>query len=149
MHIDDVAPLLKHDDPLIRANAVTALRSIPVTLAAPYLVAALEDPSRNVRMAAARTVVTIPPDTAPAALRPAYGPAARAMLAFLQNQLDFPEAHLQIAGIALTQRDFASAETTTRLGFRAQRDFTSDTFKPDSEPYEQAVRVQLSASVAF
>lgn len=46
-------------------------------------------------------------------------------------------------------RDFASAETTTRLGFRAQRDFTSNTFKPDSEPYEQAVRVQLSASVAF
>ena len=46
-------------------------------------------------------------------------------------------------------RDFSSAETTTRLGFRAQRDFTSDTFKPDSEPYEQAVRVQLSASVAF
>ena len=46
-------------------------------------------------------------------------------------------------------RDFASAETTTRVGFRAQRDFTSDTFKPGSEPYEQAVRFQISASVAF
>lgn len=46
-------------------------------------------------------------------------------------------------------RDFASAETTTRVGFRAQRDFTSDTFKPGSEPYEQAVRFQISASIAF
>jgi iron complex outermembrane receptor protein len=46
-------------------------------------------------------------------------------------------------------RDFASAETTTRLGFRAQRDFTSNTFKPESEPYAQAVRFQISASVAF
>ncbi|SFM53516.1 HEAT repeat domain-containing protein [Shimia aestuarii] len=110
VHIDDIAPLLKHGDPLIRANAVSALRAIPATLTAPYLVAALEDPSRNVRLAAARAVVTIPPDSAPAALRPAYGPASRAMVQFLKNQFDFPEAHLQIAGIALTQREFASAE---------------------------------------
>ena len=46
-------------------------------------------------------------------------------------------------------RDFTSAETTTRLSFRAQRDFTTDTFKPDSEPYAQAVRFQISASVSF
>ncbi len=116
--VDDITPQLNDPDPLIRASAVQALRAVPPSLSAPYLVAALEDPTRNVRLAAARTILTIPANTAPAALRPAYRAASGTLSRVLGEQLDFPEAHIQIAGISLTQRNFPAAEAAFRTVVR-------------------------------
>ncbi|MEP2533427.1 multiheme c-type cytochrome [Shimia sp.] len=118
VRVDDISPFLSDASPLVRASAITALRAVPISLSAPYLSAALEDPVRNVRLSAARAILSVQPSQAPAAVNAAYRGAASAVSRFLRNQFDFPEAHMQIAGIALTQSDLTSAERAFRTAVR-------------------------------
>ncbi|PSL22000.1 multiheme c-type cytochrome [Shimia abyssi] len=113
--LSDLTPYLNDPDPLLRANALSALRAVPTTLSAPYFATALEDPSQNVRLSAARAILSIPSAQATDALRASYRAAYSTLATFLRNQFDFPEAHMQIAGIALTQSDLTSAERAFRM----------------------------------
>jgi hypothetical protein len=109
-----LAPLLADDDPLVRTAAASLQRTAPPQERLPRLVDLLDDPSRSVRMAAARQFLGAPvlhlPDKSAADLRAAMGD----WQASLASRLDFPETHLQMAGVALTMRNFPAAASAFR-----------------------------------
>ena len=113
-----LTPLLADPDPLVRAAAVGVQRAAPPEERVRRVSDLLADPVRNVRTAAVRVLLDAPiaglPDDFAADLR-----AARSEWQMsLANRLDFPETQLQIAGIALTMRDFASATGAFREAIR-------------------------------
>jgi tetratricopeptide (TPR) repeat protein len=104
--LDRVALLLVDPDPLVREAAVGAFSGIAATARLRVLTPALADPARAVRVAAARALVDVPPDTAGVA---ALAAALQEWQTALGHRTDFPETHLQIGGAALTMRDFRTA----------------------------------------
>ena len=105
---DRAAPLLIDPDPLVRAAAATVQRSLPPETRAARLAPALDDPLQAVRIAAAKALLGAPSaaDPATAAAQARAGDEWRASL---HARSDFPETHLQIAGAALTTRDWSLA----------------------------------------
>ena len=116
--IDEIRPLLSDEEPLIREAAYSALKSLPASQTSQFFADGLSDPVRSVRMAASRSLLSIPPNTLPALnrsqLRQAYGE----LTSVLANQLDFPEAHLQLAGFALLSQNFPSASRALQEALR-------------------------------
>ncbi len=109
-----VAPLLSNDDPIVRAAAVGAQR-----MAAPQdrvlrLLPLLADPVRSVRMAAAKALLDAPIARLPGPAQADLDAAMAEWRAALASRLDFPETHLQLAGMALTMRAFPQAEASFR-----------------------------------
>lgn len=103
-----VTPLLADPDPLVRAAAAGALRGLPPDERLARLTPLLSDERRSVREAAAKALAdAAPPPGAPGA--EALGAARREWWAALMLRADFPETHLQIAGVALQAREFAFA----------------------------------------
>jgi hypothetical protein len=80
----------------------------------PGLLPALADPVRSVRMAAARALLGAPLARLPAAMQADLDAAMSEWRAALSSRLDFPETHLQLAGMALTMRAFPQAEAAFR-----------------------------------
>ncbi len=109
LKLEDLAAFLDSEDPQIRVGALNALRARAVVAAAPYLRKGLNDPIRAVRLAAARAVMSQPPDRLPDGLRADLGRAYREFGAVVQNQMDFAEAHLQIAGYSMVAGNLPSA----------------------------------------
>lgn len=111
-----VAALLSDRDPLVRAAAVLALRSLPPGERLVVLTPLLTDPLRSVREAAARALLDVAAGAspAPAALEVALDEWREA----LRLRADFPETHLQIGGAALTMRDFRGALGAFRQAVR-------------------------------
>ncbi|WP_425046401.1 multiheme c-type cytochrome [Primorskyibacter sp. S87] len=103
------APLLADPDPLVRANAAPLQRAAGPQLRAERIVPLLRDPVRSVRIAAAREMLDL--NTA------ALAPSDQALLrdgmrdwqTSLSTKLDFPETHLVLGGMALTQRNLQAA----------------------------------------
>lgn len=103
---DRIARLLDDGDPLVRAGAAGLQELAAAGVRARRLVPLLGDPVRTVRMAAARAMLADGGlQDAPSGL----GPAMADWQAAMATRLDFPETHLQMAGIALTMRDMRSA----------------------------------------
>ncbi|WP_172327163.1 multiheme c-type cytochrome [Mangrovicoccus sp. HB161399] len=106
---DAVESLLADPDPLVRAAAIDAQRGADAQLRVQRIVGLLGDPSRSVRIAAARALLGAPvahlPGPMAENLRRAQGEWRGAMAA----RLDFPETHVQLAGMALTLRNFPAA----------------------------------------
>ena len=115
---DRVAPLLSDPDPLVRAAAVGAQRSAAAPTMAGRLFPALRDPSRSVRQAAARALLDAPIARMPPAREADLNGAMREWRASLASRPDFPETHLQMAGMALTMRNFPAAEAGFREAVR-------------------------------
>jgi predicted CXXCH cytochrome family protein len=110
---DRVAALLDDTDPLVRVAAAGALRGLPPEERLIRLQGALADPQRAVRVAAAKALL----DAQPQPGAPEGATLAAAMREWqdaLMSRQDFPETHLQIAGAALTMRNWQMAEQ----GFR-------------------------------
>ncbi|XDB00116.1 multiheme c-type cytochrome [Sulfitobacter sp. LCG007] len=110
----DAGALLSDPDPMVRAAAVELQR-----LAAPQerianVAGLLADPVRSVRMAAARRMLGAPVAFMPETIRSNLSQAMGEWRSMLASQLDFPEAHLRLAGLALTLRDLPAASA----GFR-------------------------------
>jgi predicted CXXCH cytochrome family protein len=105
---DHAAPLLIDPDPLVRAAAATLQRGLPPEARAVRLVPALDDPLQAVRIAAAKALLGAPTAADPATAA-AQARAGNEWRASLYARSDFPETHLQIAGAALTTRDWAFA----------------------------------------
>ncbi|MEW5422331.1 multiheme c-type cytochrome [Amorphus sp. 3PC139-8] len=111
---DQASPLLADEDPLVRASAVDLQRLLPPQERADRLVPLLSDPARTVRIAAARAMLDVPMQ---ALASDASDDLRRAMddwQTSMASRLDYPETHLQLAGIALTRRDWPAATAAFR-----------------------------------
>lgn len=109
-----LASLLQDDDPLIRAAAVGLQRSAPPQERVARTVGLLDDPVRSVRMAAARAMLDAPIARLPKAIAADLRRAMGEWQAAMATHLDFPETHLQMAGWALTMRNFPAAKAAFR-----------------------------------
>jgi tetratricopeptide (TPR) repeat protein len=105
---DRVTRLLADPDPLVRAAAASALRSLPPDDRLVRLDPLLSDPMRSVREAAAKALADARP--APGTVRGQSLETARQEWSDAMSlRSDFPETQLQIGGAALQARDFARA----------------------------------------
>ncbi|GMG85122.1 multiheme c-type cytochrome [Paralimibaculum aggregatum] len=112
------AALVADPDPLVRAAAVGLQRAAPPRARVDRVSPALSDPVRSVRIAAARALIGMP---AAAVSGPVAGDLRRARgdwQASLSNRFDFPETHLQLAGMALTSRNLPAANAAFREAVR-------------------------------
>lgn len=107
-------PLLDDPDPVVRAAASGVHASAAPQLRGQRLERALEDPVRTVRIEAAKTLITVPPDSLPPSAVDKLRAAAREWQQGLVNRADFPETHLILGGTALSMRNIAGAERAFR-----------------------------------
>jgi hypothetical protein len=110
---DRTAPLLADPDPLVRAAAAGVQRPLEPSARVERLLPVLQDPLRSVRIAGAKAMLG-PSPAAPEATIAALDAATGEWRDALLTRLDFPETHLQIAGAALSSRNFDLAETAFR-----------------------------------
>ncbi len=111
---DATADLLTDADPLVRANAVTLQRQASPRDQVQRLEPLLSDPLRNVRISAAKEVLTIPPEALTQEQRVLAGQATAEWQGAIANRLDFPETHMVLGGMALTFRNAPAAERAFR-----------------------------------
>jgi HEAT repeat protein len=111
---DATAELLTDTDPLVRANAVTLQRQASPRDQVQRLEPLLSDPLRNVRISAAKEVLTIPPEAMTEEQRVLAGQATAEWQGAISNRLDFPETHMVLGGMALTFRNAPAAERAFR-----------------------------------
>ncbi len=109
-----LSPLLADDDPLVRSAAVRVQQSAPPQERVMRLLGLLADPTRSVRMAAARELLGAPIARLPSARQAELNAAMGEWRAAMASRPDFPETHLQLAGVALTLRAFPQAEAAFR-----------------------------------
>lgn len=109
LNLRDLAAFLDDDDPQIRVGALNALRARAVVASAPYLLQGLNDEAQAVRLAAARAIMSHQPDRLPQSLKANLGRAYRELGSVVRNQMDFAEAHLQVAGYAMVSGDLPAA----------------------------------------
>ncbi len=115
---DRVAPLLADPDPLIRTAAVGPQRMADPQDRVLRLLPALADPVRSVRMAAAKGLLDAPIARLPRAAQADLDAAMAEWRAAMASRPDFPETHLQFAGVALTMRAFPQAAAAFREAVR-------------------------------
>ncbi|WP_172292853.1 multiheme c-type cytochrome [Pseudoruegeria sp. HB172150] len=104
-----VAPLLEDPDPLVHAAAIGVQRFAEPQDRLSRLLTPLTDPVRSVRIAVARALFDLPFASLPEKIREDLRAALSDWRGSLTNRLDFPETHLQIAGVSLTLRNFDAA----------------------------------------
>lgn len=107
-------PLLDDPDPVVRAAASGVHASAAPQLRAQRLERALVDPVRTVRIEAAKTLITVPPNSLPPSAVDKLRAAAREWQQGLVNRADFPETHLILGGTALTMRNIPGAQRAFR-----------------------------------
>ena len=104
-----VAATLDDPDPLVRAAAVRAQRMAPMTDRSMRLIELLNDPSRSVRIAAFMELSSAQIARLPDKYAKRMQSVAGEWRSSVGNRLDYPETHLQIAGLALVRRNLAAA----------------------------------------
>lgn len=105
----ELAPLLRHPEPIMRSNAIAIQRAAQAPQMVARLAPLLSDPARAVRIATARELLSAPAGLLPPRQRPAMQAAMGEWQVALQTRLDYPETQMQLGGIALMTRDFANA----------------------------------------
>ncbi|MGR3603553.1 MAG: multiheme c-type cytochrome [Heliomarina sp.] len=106
---DAVAATLDDPDPLVRAAAVRAQRMAPMTERSMRLIELLNDPSKSVRIAAFMELSSAQIAHLPDKYAKRMQSVAAEWRSSVGNRLDYPETHLQIAGLALVRRNLAAA----------------------------------------
>ncbi|MDA5558447.1 multiheme c-type cytochrome [Shimia sp. MMG029] len=109
LNLQEIGAFLEDEDPQVRVGALQALRSRAAVAAAPYLIQGLQDDVRAVRIAAARAIMSQPAHRLPESLRGYMRQAFQTFGGMVRNQMDFAEAHLQMAGYAMVAGDTRSA----------------------------------------
>ncbi|WP_428925093.1 multiheme c-type cytochrome [Marinibacterium sp. SX1] len=106
--------LIADDDPMVRAMSARLQAAVPGPERVARLMPLLSDPLRMVRVETARSLL----DVSPQGLAPSQAALLRAGLQDWQralvSRLDYPETHLVLAGLALTQRNAAAASAAFR-----------------------------------
>jgi len=105
---------LGNGDPLVRRAAVTALESLPPAERLTLALTPLSDPSRLVRIEAARVLAPIRPETLDQASRAAYERAAADFVAVQRTNDDRPEARTNLGTYFATRGRVTAAETELR-----------------------------------
>jgi predicted CXXCH cytochrome family protein len=113
-----LAGLVQDENPLVRDAAAGLMRAAPSQDRVSTLVNAFDDPIRSVRIAAARAFLGAPVARLPGQIRASMENAMAEWRKALGSRLDFPETHLQIAGMALTMRAFPAAAAAFRESLR-------------------------------
>ena len=111
---ESLSSLLADHDPLVRSAAVRVQQSAPAQERVVRLLGLLGDPVRSVRIATARALLGAPIARLPRARQAELDAAMSEWRAAMASRLDFPETHLQLAGVALTLRNFPQAEAAFR-----------------------------------
>ncbi len=94
----DTAPLLRDPDPLVRANATALQRQAALADQIQRLEPLLSDPTRNVRIAAAKEFLNIPTQALTPEQQEKAGQSMADWQRSISNRLDFPETHLVLGG---------------------------------------------------
>ncbi|MEM7176894.1 MAG: tetratricopeptide repeat protein [Pseudomonadota bacterium] len=108
------APLLAHENPIIRQAAIAAQRGAAPAERFRAFSPLLEDPVMAVRIAAARAFLDLPTDRLPPADQAKLGRAYGEWQGTLRRRADFPETHMVLGGTALVLRNMAAAEQAFR-----------------------------------
>src|SRR5262244_2727613 len=111
---DAVKQALSDADPLVRRAALTALESLPPDQRSAFGAALLSDPSRHVRIEAARVMAVVRPETLAPSARAAYERAAAEFVAAQRVNDDRPEARTNLGTYFATQGRVTAAETELR-----------------------------------
>ncbi|MHA3977591.1 multiheme c-type cytochrome [Halovulum sp. GXIMD14794] len=109
-----LVPLLEDPDPVVRAAAVGVQRMAPPQDRVLRLVGLLDDPIKTVRIEAAKAMLDAPIARMPGRITEDFRAAMADWQGALRNRADFPETHLQMAGMALTMRNFNAATAAFR-----------------------------------
>jgi len=116
--LDKTAALFADDSALLRAAALRLFQAAPTARRLQAAAGLLDDPVRAVRLEAAKLLIGQPLGQ----LSPAQQEAARAALADYQRALfaraDYPETQMQIAGVAMTLRNFDAAQGALQEALR-------------------------------
>ncbi|MEM7172844.1 MAG: multiheme c-type cytochrome [Pseudomonadota bacterium] len=110
----DLAPLLKDDEPLVRAAAVPLQRHAADQQKVSRLLDVLDDSVAAVRLAAAKEMLSLPIAHLPPRHAASFQSAVSELQAVLRAGFDLPEGQLANAGIALVLRNFPAAEKAFR-----------------------------------
>jgi tetratricopeptide (TPR) repeat protein len=111
---DRLAPLLRHEDPLVRGAAAVMQRGAPPEIRAQRLLPVLADPMQSVRIAAAKQMIDMSASQMTPSQRAASGEALSDWQKSLASRLDFPETHLVLGGMALALRNPQAAQRAFR-----------------------------------
>ena len=106
----DGEPLLKDDDPLVRAAATGALRQIAVQDRIALLMPLLTDPSRSVRQRTAVEIAGAGVAMLPASNDAAYRKGLKDFMDARMANADTPESHVAVGGLALSRRQWDQAQ---------------------------------------
>ncbi|MBO9478273.1 HEAT repeat domain-containing protein [Shimia sp. R11_0] len=118
LDLAELGAFLEDPDPQVRVGALDALKERAAVASAPYLIKGLNDEVRAVRIAAARAIMGQPASRMPDSLRPYVGQAYQEFGAMVRNQLDFAEAHLQVAGYSMVAGNIPAAIASLREAVR-------------------------------
>ena len=122
--IDQRIAATRDADAELRAAAAASLEVLPASLRVPTLAPLLQDPVRAVRIAAARSLASLPPAQFEPATRAAFDAALAEYVAAQQVALDMPGPNLNLGALyALSGRD-AEAEAAYRAALKIDPDFT-------------------------
>ncbi|RAI04338.1 hypothetical protein DLJ53_07805 [Acuticoccus sediminis] len=109
-----LAAYLADPDPLMRTAAVEAQRPANPQDRVLALIDSLADPSRAVRMEAARALLDAPIARMPRPIAANLSSAMAEWRAAMMANIDFPETHLQLGGMALVMRNIPAATAAFR-----------------------------------
>ncbi|RKZ16526.1 hypothetical protein DRQ50_06005 [bacterium] len=105
---------LGHDDPLVRGAAVRAMASSPAERQLTLVLPLLQDDVRDVRVAAAGMVATLPASLADPTADPAVARAHDIWRDYLMSNRDRPESQLGLADLHAHQGENSAAEERFR-----------------------------------
>lgn len=122
--VDERVAATRDADAELRAAAAASLEDVDASLRVPTLAPLLRDPVRAVRIAAARSLATLPHEQFDAPTRQAFDAALAEYIAAQKVALDMPGPNLNLGALyARTGRD-AEAEAAYRAALKIDPDFT-------------------------
>lgn len=117
-------PLLTETDPLLRSTAARALEALPPELKARQLLSLLDDPVRQVRIDAARTLAAVPSEMLTGNQRQAVQRGGVEYIKSEQTNAERPESYLNIGLIHIDQGQFEPAEAAYLAALELEPTFT-------------------------
>jgi tetratricopeptide (TPR) repeat protein len=105
--LENIALWLGDEDPLVRAAAIGAIRDFPADERLAHVNRALKDPSRNVRIAAYKSVLDVAADQIAPAYRAAFAHAKKEYETQLALIADFPDGQGQLGNYYFEQGKYA------------------------------------------
>ncbi|MGH8174113.1 MAG: tetratricopeptide repeat protein, partial [Rhodanobacteraceae bacterium] len=114
---------LSDPDPMVRGAALDTLQAAPPQERLSRSIGLIDDPSRIVRIKAARALAILPTEGIDATMRARLEKVFAEYVASQQANADRPEAHMNLGLFYSDRRDYAQAEAEYRAALALQSDF--------------------------